>query len=556
MNSTEETPLVVVEAPARKRFLGISWGRRNPPVPRAGTHLYAATLQPDGRWELRRIVDDAAWETDSTSEDMLLCSVALGSFPFSALFSKAVTDEHGHAWDVRFVGRLSVSDSRLFLSSFALGLASPGTPLFPAIVETWVVQRVASRVKDALREYSLVDLRDDQALPPSWWEKKLRVWLEDFGLSAQVRELVWSSAQAEAAEAEAARQRDLEGLVRARQREREVELGEIKARTEYEKQKQDLEADWKLSEQEREHRLQLLEKQRRKELILAETEIENARRDAERAALEHDATLARLRHDSQAAKTIQEREEEARQRHAEVMRELDGLTSTLQQLATLPGNLLAQLSDRNAARSNAAAERLVSPEFGLQAQALAGLGFQVERQGLVERFRQKTREDGAAVRVRKPELVTRDIGTARVKGLPVNTPLQFEFFTRQAGYALVLNLGTSGAVYIHAPNAFVSQEQARVYSGQTCRIPGPELLPWDDLLRLGLDYVEAGPPGWEHIAVVVSESPLAPAHVLARADATMPFVRLTSREVRDLFATLDNEPPGTWSAGVLSFLVE
>ena len=157
--------------------------------------------------------------------------------------------------------------------------------------------------------------------------------------------------------------------------------------------------------------------------------------------------------------------------------------------------------------------------------------------------------------IRKTELVTRDIGTAKVKGLPINASLQFEFSTSKAGYLTLLNLGTSGGVYVHVPNAYVGIRQARVDAGHTYSIPGPELLPWDRLRGLGLDYVEIGPPGWEHIAVLVSEEPLITPEIATQARPEAPFVKLTEEQIAELCNRLSEEPSDKWTSGVLSFLV-
>jgi len=237
------------------------------------------------------------------------------------------------------------------------------------------------------------------------------------------------------------------------------------------------------------------------------------------------------------------------------VKELDELKSTLSKLANLPENLLAQLANHDAQKANVAAERIVSPEFDVSADALTRLGYQVDRQSLVESLRKQAIADGDKVFVRKADLHTRDVGTAKVKGLPINSSLQFEFTTERGGYVTLLNVGTSGKIYIHVPNCYVTHERAIVYGGRNYRIPGPELMPMQQLEQFGLNYIEVGPPGWEHIAVLVSNEPLFSAQVFERSAPEAPLIELMSEEISDLCNTLMNEPTGTWSAGVLSFLV-
>ncbi len=555
---TENETIVTVEAPAQARkFLGMSAGRR-PRVPaiKPGMQLYMSFQQPDGGRELRRIMDGESLDTSLSQGGVRFYHVGTDHYRFSPTFSRVVTDKQGQEWDCRIAGQLFVHDARKILAAVAVGIASPNSPVTATIAESWLANRIAANVRDAVRDYSIADLRDRQALPPSWWEKQLAEWLEEFGATILVDEVSWSSAQAEVAEAEAARQHDLERIAAARQREQEADLREAAAKAGYEKQKKQIEADLSLSDLERSHRLQMLEKQHRRELIEADTQIMNARREAEKAALEHEVTLARLRQDADGVKQAAEREQQAAERHRAVVEELNELKTTLTTLADLPGNLLEKLAGQNAEKANAAAERLVSPEFGISASSLAGLRFQVDRQSFVEGLRRRAAADDNELSIRKTELRCRNIGTAKVKGLLINTSLQFEFSTERDGYVTLLNIGTSGSVYIHVPNPYVLPEQTRVKSGHTYGIPGPELLPWERLRQLGLDYVEVGPPGWEHIAVVVSDRPLVNACILERAKMEAPFVKLTNDELSGFGHMLIKKPVDTWSAGVLSFLVE
>jgi len=552
----EDEAIVAVEVPARRRrVFGMSVGRPGVPGIKPGMHLYMSSQEPDGSRDLRRIMEGGLQDAERSHGGAQFYHVRLESFRFGPVFSKVAADEQGHDWDCRIGGQLSVSDSRRFLTSFAAGIATPNSPVTPGMAESWIANRIAPRVRDAVREYSVADLKDREALPPSWWEKQLADWLDEFGVSVCVDDVSWSSAQDEAAEAEAARQRDLERVAQARQRERGAELREAAAKAEYEKRKKQIESDLSLSDEERAHQLQLLEKHRRKELIEADTEIENARREAERAALKHEVTLARLRQDADAAGKAKEKDQQGEEQHQAVLNELGELKAALAKLADFPGNLLAQLAGRDAATANAAAERVVSPEIDISASVLTGLGFRVERQKLVQCLRKKAIADGEPVTICKTELVTRNIGTAKVKGLPINTSLQFEFSTERAGFVTVVNIGTSGSVYLHAPNAYVGPSEAKVGAGKRYMIPGSDVLPWERLRQCGLDYVEVGPPGWEHLAVLVSHEPLIAASVAARSRHESPFVRLTSQEVDELGGLLTSMPPDNWSAAVLSFLV-
>jgi len=551
----DPTPWVakVIEPFSRRSLFGLRRGKATLIQPDKNMHLYVRSRTADGTQEVRREMPEEGGSIATEDGDQGVY-VSLAPWPLGLAFSSALRDKNGHTWDLHIRGTWSVTESWRFACSAALDAVSPGMSVSNDLIQSWMIHATASRVQDAVQGNSIEDLRDRDALPARWWEKQLSNWLGEYGISLHIGEIEFASAQASAAEAEAARHRDLERVAQARQREREVELRETAARAEYEKQKKQIESDLNLSDQERAHQLQLLEKRHRKELIEADTQIENARREAEKAALEHEATLARLRQDAEAVKHAEERDRQADECHQAVVKELDELKSALTKLADLPENLLARLADQDARKANAAAERIVSPEFGISASTLAGLGFRVERQNLVEGLRERAAADGDKVSIRKTELITRDIGTAKVKGLPINTSLQFEFSTERSGHVTLLNIGTSGSVYVHVPNAYITLERAKVDGGRSYVIPGAELLPWERLRQLGLDYVEVGPPGWEHIAVLVSDKPLLSASVLAGANVNTPFVKLASDDILGLCDTLSNEPIGAWSAGVLSFL--
>jgi len=544
----------VIEPTSRRSVFGLRQSKATLVPPDKNTHLYVRSRGADGAQEVRREMPGSG-ERVTTADGDQGVYVSLVRWPLSLAFSSVLSDHDGHEWDLHVRGSWAINESRRFVCSAVMDAASSEVSLSNDLVQSWMVRATASRVLDAVRDQDIEDLRSRDALPARWWEKQLSDWLSEHGVSVQVAEIEFASAEAKAAEAEAARQRDLERVSQARQRERESEIREAAAKAEYEKEKKQIEADLALSDQERAHRLQLLEKRHRKELIEADSEIQNARREAERAALEHEATLARLRQDVEALKQAEKRGQEAEDRHQAAMEELDALRSTLAKVAGLPDNLLAQLADRDTRRANEAAERVVSPEFGVSASALAGLGFRVERQHLVEALRQKAVAESDKVAIRKTELVTRDIGTAKAKGLPINTSLQFEFSTQRSGHVTLLNIGTSGSVYVHVPNAYVTLERAKVNGGRSYAIPGAELLPWERLRQLGLDYVEVGPPGWEHIAVLVSEKPMVTARILAKVSSDAPFVKLGSEDIADLCEALSNAPGDTWSAGVVSFLV-
>lgn len=501
---------------------------------------------------MRQVLTDSIKTCDDIDKNSLVYRVRTAPVPVELLFSKA----KDNAWDFIIEGHLSIKEPKKFLSVVAMCLAGPEAPLTDGLMESWLVNQTGARVRDTACTHTLEDLRISDALPPAWWEEQLGLWLEDFGLSVALCEVHWRNTDFEAAEAAAARQQEIERLMKARSHEQMLALEAAKEAAAYQKQKRDIEADLILSDQERANRLQLLETKHRTARLEAEMERENVRREAERAALEHEVRMAQLRRDMAALCDAEKSVEKMDARHSEVMHELESLKKTLTELSSLPEHLLAGMTGEDREQAHSIVERLISPEFGISPAALARLGFQVDRQSLIGMLRE--REGGAErqVTVRKAELVARDIGTARVHALPVNSSLRLEFTTERSGYVTLLNIGTSGAVYIHIPNAYVLPGEAKAVSGNTYTVPGEELLPIAQIHQWGLDYVEIGPPGWEHLAVIISDVPLIDSPICARAAKQDPFIRLSNMEIGTLYEALDSAAPETWSGGVLSFLVE
>ena len=130
-------------------------------------------------------------------------------------------------------------NSRRFLNAYAIDVVRPETPLSQPMVESWVANTLGPHVRDSVRSYvdsqSWEALKDRDGLPASWWEKQFSAWLNDYGIVVRVDALSWTSAEAVAAEADAARRKDFERIAQAKQSERQAELREAAAKAQYEK---------------------------------------------------------------------------------------------------------------------------------------------------------------------------------------------------------------------------------------------------------------------------------------------------------------------------------
>jgi hypothetical protein len=526
------------------RFWGMGAPTYEAPTSAAGALLLLLRNQ-----EAARSLSAAPLENLQSPPDGATRFACVSTAPHPLDLTFTATDAHGRRIDMVLGGTWLVSDPLAFLNAVGLDLVSPELPLAGPIVTTWIGHTIGHRVRDLLTEHAFDDLLHKEVLPPAWWQTQLNEWLAPFGLRTSLLAVRWESAEASRAETERRQQEDLARLQAERERQQQAELREAAAKAGYEREKARVEADIRTSQEEKKHRLLRLEKQHHKEMIEAETEIENARREAERIALQHELDVARMRQDLQGVGLTEQRQKEAEVRHHDALDRLAVTHQALDRIVAVAEPLLAALAGRDAQAAHQAAERLTSPEFGVSATALQALGYQVPRQALVQSLHQKARADGGPVVIQKEDLLTRDIGAAKVKALPIGRSLTFMFRTARPGYVTLMNIGTSGAVYVQVPNAWVGVRAAQAVAGRSYTVPGKDMFPWEG------DYREEGPPGWEHMALVISDEPLVEETVLARSSHDCPIVRLTDAEVQNLSTALAEGSGDRWSAGVLSFLV-
>lgn len=560
-------------AEAHGQTEGREWiGRRRglkAPSAKPDAELFHCARRPDGSWQVERYRFDRRRDPPSDRGAMFV-QVSRASRRFELTFAAVAQDGDSNRWDLVLEGRWHVAEPFRFLLSWAVDMVSPDLPLSRRLVESRIANRVRSQLQRAVEQAvaeagDLERVRGGHVLSPQAMSEQMEEWLVEDGIVTEIERVRWTSADAAAAEAERKRLADLEQAKKERRRQREAELREMAADARYRDEKRRIEADEAISDKERDHRLQLLEERHRKELVETRTQREAARYKAERLALDHELTLVRLHNEIDAEKEVARRQKEADCIHQQQTEFLGKAEQALEKLTALPGEILGKLAGKAAFQT---AERVLSPEYGFRTEELQSLGYAGAQQLLVQAAREKALLDGEPLVLSKADLAdrtvrctrveggrTRDIGVARVKGLGVNTPLRFELSAQRDGFVTVLNVGTSGRVWLHVPNLYVTPDETRLSSGSTSTVPGPELLPADRLREAGLDYVEAGPPGWEHVVALISDEPLASVEALYRATPACPLVQLEPTEVEELLGRLHAAPSESWSGACLSFLV-
>jgi len=554
---------------SRRRWWGGWRPKRRIPPHSADTEFFVARRLPSGSWDLRPVLRGEEASILPDDKSAYLVAVWKGSFrDLELAFPAVAKDGQGHGWDLKLCGAWRVSDGARFLLGFALEAVSPEVPLSRLGAESWMAEKVRRRVRDAVRDaiednQGFERIRDEDVLPPEWWQKRLCEWLDGYGVSVELMRASWSSEDAELAKAERERQEYQIKAERARQRQREAQEREAAAAAQHEIRMREIETDIRISEKERESRIKKAEIELQTELVIAKTKYQEAVYAQQQAEAKHQIAMAEYRRQKAYVEQAKEQARQAEKEYEAIRDLLARATTALEKLACLPEEVVAGLAKRDTRAL--ALDRLTSEEFGLSHSELAALGYPTVRQALIQRARSKAIEDNDTIQLRKANLHTRslqrirvergrarDVGTAPVKGLRINEPLSFEFATRRPGFVTFLNAGTSGRVWLHVPNAYVMPQEARVDVEGTYSLPEPRLMP---LVEAGMSYVEIGPPGWEHFLVFLSDEPLVCADVLCRARFDAPFVELSPTEIGALLQDLETRDPASWSAAALSFLV-
>ena len=357
-------------------------------------------------------------------------------------------------------------------------------------VEDVLPAQIEQYIHDAFADHTLPELRDRAALPVSWWTAKLSTpCLEHAGLAVTVQRVRWKSE-----EAARAKQEEADALEDARK----------------ERLKQ------------RQHDATCADKARAQELVEKELGYMKIK-----AGLEEDVLRARGWTEEQV------REKTRRERAA------------IDQVGQLPGQIVADLVSGDAATRHQAREQAVSPEYGIDPHDLPDLGgYDADVQILTRALHDK----GADGRV---TLLKEDLGTSSIgpRDIAVNTlrigqPLAFKLKAGRAGYLTFLDIGVDGVVYVAIPGC-CSPHNVQVSAGAWHSIPGEELF--------RANITENGPPGWHHLAVIVSDTPLLGQDIVSRSSKSAPAVPLTPDNATALHRELAARAPDSWSASVLSF---
>ena len=458
-------------------------------------------------------------------------------------------DQDGRQFDLVVVGTWKIGNPRAFLREYGQERLKVASGIEVASLESTLANRCQQALTDVVRTVTYEALKNQDALPLRFWETNLVHWIDmDWLELVDVKEVRYESATGDRA-AEVERRRELQALEDTeREEQNKRDLAQIREQAEYEEALRNLKMAQELSERDRQKRLEELNWEHDQEVLAREREMEIAMLKHENQKAELLAKIEDLREQKEAAQEIRRRAKEAKSRIEDRLQVIEDAQKEQAEAA-----LFAKEVSQNGMD---AIERVSTAVAGISTTTMALLGKTSGPTYLAQVFREKAAASPDAVMMKKVEIRTRDIGNKKVGTLAIGSPLRFEFLANRGGYATVLNIGTSGKVYLQSPNAYVGIRQCQLEAGKRYQVPGVELLPAEQLQRNGGGYFENGPPGWEELIVIISSEPLMADADLFPSTEDHPFVALSADRIEQLLNQLAELPEDGWNVGMLSFLVE
>jgi len=450
-------------------------------------------------------------------------------------------DSNTHPLDLTLATTWTIKDTRLFLREFALPLlAAQDTITLPAL-EAYLVNRLSDWVRDAIRAESYHDLKIDNVNALRWWQEMLPRWIDlDWITLVRVDSATYESPLAERM-LECAKQKELmETTQAAMHRQKIVNKERERAEIELQQSLDRIKADATLTGIEQQARAEITRLEHQAALVTAREMSAIAKLEAEKQRAEIEFEIAQIQKNQTEAEALAKASAEAATLASKTMKKLK----------------IAQkeIADTTGILKQAAAEgiedfkRLAEHTAGVSASTLDITGHATPREQLLAIGREKAAFCGSEVALIKHGFTSRDLAGNRIDALSIGSRIHFTLQTARAGYVSILNIGTSGTVYLLTPNGLVPPRIAKTAAPAMVPFPGPPFFPIDNLW-------ENGPPGWEDMLVIISDEPLFSPADLVTASARSPEVVITSLMMESLISRLQALEPECWSAGLLGFLV-
>lgn len=488
-------------------------------------------------------VDPAVQVTDTGKLGKLsgrFARIAETPFKLELLFVGVQTSDADEI-DLRFKMLCKVAKPRQFLHEMKARLDATHQIAVFDLAER-VKTAVLPKVVDRIGRHTFTELAVNHAIPADSWQRNPDLIcdaIDDLGLDlCEVGSVEYYSRKDED-------RRDIEK--RQREFDLQEECGRMEIALQESLKRQQLESDAKIRELEDDHRLSEQERLAKRELIHIQTV--------------HEQELVRLRHQRDVLKIEQEiagirgyaeeqkRNEERRQRIEDRWEQFqDDYRQAQNGIADALKGIEEALKNRLPISMP-----LVNTLGGFSLPMLMNTGT-IKTPEIIRTCFHELRGNYGKVPVKVLEARSRDIGVGKFDTLRVKQSLAFEFISPLSGYATIINFGTSEMFWLHAPNAYVGIDQAKVRACTKYTVPG-DLIPRADLRRNGFDYMEEGPVGWEELIIIVSPTPLIGAVDIFEAKDNDPFVQLLPSRMEKLLEQLADMPQEDLAIGVLGLVV-
>ena len=465
-----------------------------------------------------------------TKPRQLLTRVKSEPFRLTVSFSD-LKDAAQEPFGLELTGTWLVSSLPKFLRKYARERLRCTQCIETNLIESDLVDLLRLTVQEQVLEedYSFGELSEQEAMSQKWFSINLPRWLEEqFGWLELVK---LEKPKFHSPTAEQRKAADFQ------KRLKESELENRKSQVEHEEKLQQLAHSQEVAKHDRE--LQILELQKQ----------------AQNRELEHEKRKAQL------LSEIHRSREGGAAVADEIVESIESLRHQFEDKIGALETAQSQLKDCHQNKANFdradlghSKDRISVATSGVSTGTLEILGRRSHAEVLAQAMREKHQSNPDAIMVKKVDVLARDIGTKKVGTLRIGETLTFEFLSRRAGFVSILNIGTSGTITLHAPNAYVKTEATKITAAQRIEVPGDQLIPRSKLLQYLDGYFECGPPGWEEMIVIVSDQPLFDDSDLFSAEPTKPFPVVSQQRTFQLLDQLVDFHEESWDAGVLGFL--
>lgn len=452
-----------------------------------------------------------------------------------------VYDKNSQPLDLAISATWALRDARLFLREYALSRLAAQDVISKTVFEAFLTQKLSDWVGDEIRKETYEALKVDNVNATRFWQEMMPRWLGLKWLNLMdVHKVSYTSPLSERL-MESSKQKEL--LEVEQQSIRQKKRADIQHQLEDAEHQQvllSLKKDTELSNTQYLQQAEIAALEHNIRAISAEESALIAKLEGEKRRVEIETEIAEIQQNKSEAQALVKANEEAAAQASETLKQLQTAQNEIvESVLVLKKTIDQGIED---------GKRLADHAAGLSESTVSLIENSSQRQRLVAIAREKAKSSIGEVSLVMKDLVSRDMASQKVGCLRIGTSLEFMFRTTRIGYVSILNIGTSGTVYLLTPSGLVGPESTQTTAPALYIFPGPPFYPVEDLW-------ENGPAGWEDMLVVVSDEPLFSQSDLAAATPQQPEVVLTDPMIEALSNRLLELDTSSWAAGFLGFMV-